>query len=79
MKFEMRNHNSFRNACRFYVAITYLKSKSEEFSLFMQNKKNVKFSVQNQWRVLLNDITDLGSVANSRIPIIDKSLNFENS
>ena len=41
MKFQMRNQlYSFRNVCRFDVAISYSNNKSEEFSLFMQKFEN---------------------------------------
>ena len=40
MKFEIRDHhNSFRNTCRFYAPITYLKNKSEEILLFIKIEK----------------------------------------
>ena len=48
-------------------------------STFHENLRNMKFCVQNQWRVLHTYITDTGRVANSRIPIIRIYLNFENS
>ena len=38
--------------------------------IFNENEKKVKLSVQNQWRVVHNDITDSGVVANLKMSII---------
>ena len=38
--------------------------------IFEENEKKVKLSVHNQWRVLHNDITNSGGVANLRMSII---------
>ena len=48
-----------------------LKRYTGENIIFDENeKKKVKLSVHNQWRVELNDITDSGGVANLRKSII---------
>ena len=38
--------------------------------IFNENEKKVKLSVQNQWRVVHNDITDSGGVANLKMSIL---------
>ena len=38
--------------------------------IFNENEKKVKLSVHNQWRVVHNDITDSGGVANLKMSII---------
>ena len=80
MKSEIRNHHSFRNACAQILFSHHIfKQQVRRMFTFPEKLKKVKFCVQNQWRVLLNDITELGRVANSRIPILWIYLNFGNS
>ena len=60
--------NSFRKACRIILNTSYLNYMKGENVLFYKKLKTVKICVQNQWRVLLCDITDMGGVANIKDP-----------
>ena len=51
---------------------------SVEIFIFDENEKKKWNSEHNQWRVLHNDITDFGGVANFRMSISRVYLNFNN-
>ena len=65
------DHIFFQKWCRNYVAMIYFKSTPLEILYFMKIRKTVKLYVHNQWRVVHNDITDYGGVANLKMAVLE--------